>query len=375
MPYKSDAQRKYFNANRDKLEAEGVDVNEWNQSSKGKKLPARAPTTKESQMQRTEAITKMAAYLNYLGNKIPVGTKAADVAKNQGKVAVLHKLAHNLTRTGNLIQAVALTYPEKSAAYRHRLVTGLVHGLATKIVEAKAQKGKQAATRGNVTLKAGRNMTIVPQKRAAGMSPVPGGGGGGAGALGMSKHPSAGVAANTSPAAAGGMRTTGPLSTTTGVKMGSQGRPRAVPARSQTAPKAKQANIEQGIQQGMQSMGDGLSAAGSAAMDPGKQKALQALLAALGVGGTAAMGATVGGAAGSVAGAERGNTPEGLGRGVIRGGATGAGAGLGAMAGSAMGQQAGASGPLPALAGAGLGGLAGYMGSGALLGQPQGGQG
>jgi len=39
MPYKSEAQRKYFNANRDKLEAEGVDVDEWNESSKGKKFP------------------------------------------------------------------------------------------------------------------------------------------------------------------------------------------------------------------------------------------------------------------------------------------------------------------------------------------------
>lgn len=42
MPYKSEAQRKYFNANRKKLEAEGVDVDEWNSSSKGKKLPNKA---------------------------------------------------------------------------------------------------------------------------------------------------------------------------------------------------------------------------------------------------------------------------------------------------------------------------------------------
>jgi hypothetical protein len=41
VPYKSDAQRRYFNANRAKLEAEGVDVDEYNQSSKGKKLPER----------------------------------------------------------------------------------------------------------------------------------------------------------------------------------------------------------------------------------------------------------------------------------------------------------------------------------------------
>jgi hypothetical protein len=39
MPFKSDAQRRYFNANRGKLEAQGVDVDEWNAASKGKRLP------------------------------------------------------------------------------------------------------------------------------------------------------------------------------------------------------------------------------------------------------------------------------------------------------------------------------------------------
>lgn len=34
MPYKSDAQRRYFNANRAQLEAQGVDVDEWNAASK-----------------------------------------------------------------------------------------------------------------------------------------------------------------------------------------------------------------------------------------------------------------------------------------------------------------------------------------------------
>jgi hypothetical protein len=41
MPFKSDAQRAFFNANRKKLESQGVDVDEWNASSRGKKLPAR----------------------------------------------------------------------------------------------------------------------------------------------------------------------------------------------------------------------------------------------------------------------------------------------------------------------------------------------
>lgn len=39
MPYKSDAQRKFFHANKKKLEKQGVNVSEWDKMSKGKKLP------------------------------------------------------------------------------------------------------------------------------------------------------------------------------------------------------------------------------------------------------------------------------------------------------------------------------------------------
>lgn len=39
MPYLSEAQEAFFNAHRKKLEAEGVNVDEWNQASKGLKLP------------------------------------------------------------------------------------------------------------------------------------------------------------------------------------------------------------------------------------------------------------------------------------------------------------------------------------------------
>jgi hypothetical protein len=47
MPYKSKAQERYFNVNRKKMEAQGVNVDEWNASSKGKKLPARAKKKKK----------------------------------------------------------------------------------------------------------------------------------------------------------------------------------------------------------------------------------------------------------------------------------------------------------------------------------------
>ena len=41
MPYKSEAQRKFFHANKEKLEKQGVDVSEWDAASKGKTLPER----------------------------------------------------------------------------------------------------------------------------------------------------------------------------------------------------------------------------------------------------------------------------------------------------------------------------------------------
>jgi len=41
MPYKSKAQEAYFNIHKKELERQGVNVNEWNEASKGKKLPER----------------------------------------------------------------------------------------------------------------------------------------------------------------------------------------------------------------------------------------------------------------------------------------------------------------------------------------------
>lgn len=39
MPFASKAQQGFFNANKEKLEKKGVNVDEWNKSSKGLKLP------------------------------------------------------------------------------------------------------------------------------------------------------------------------------------------------------------------------------------------------------------------------------------------------------------------------------------------------
>lgn len=50
MSYQSKAQERFFNYNRSKLEKQGVNVDEWNQASKGKDLPERVgkkPTFKQ----------------------------------------------------------------------------------------------------------------------------------------------------------------------------------------------------------------------------------------------------------------------------------------------------------------------------------------
>ena len=39
MPYKSEAQRKFFHADKKKLEKQGVDVKEWDKESKDVRLP------------------------------------------------------------------------------------------------------------------------------------------------------------------------------------------------------------------------------------------------------------------------------------------------------------------------------------------------
>lgn len=64
MPYKSDAQRRYFNANRAQLEAQGVDVDEWNDSSRGMKLPERAKK-KKTEKSAIAMLAKLAAESEY----------------------------------------------------------------------------------------------------------------------------------------------------------------------------------------------------------------------------------------------------------------------------------------------------------------------
>ncbi len=131
-------------------------------------------------MRRKEATIKMAAYIRFLGNKVPIGTKAAHVEKNLRAASTMHKLANAVQKHGNLFEAVDEVYATKSAAYRHKLIRGLAHGLAERIKQAMNGLG-------------------VSQHPSAGMMGGMGAGGGGAGM------------------GAGGMATTSPISKTVGM--------------------------------------------------------------------------------------------------------------------------------------------------------------
>ena len=56
MPFKSEAQRRYFEANKAKLEKQGVNVKEWEESSRGLKLPSGFPRRK-AEVNRPEAFS------------------------------------------------------------------------------------------------------------------------------------------------------------------------------------------------------------------------------------------------------------------------------------------------------------------------------
>ena len=75
MPYKSLAQERYFNANRGRMEAQGVDVDEWNQASKGRKLPMKSENVdlgkKGSFSVKKGALHQMLGVPE--GDKIPAG--------------------------------------------------------------------------------------------------------------------------------------------------------------------------------------------------------------------------------------------------------------------------------------------------------------
>lgn len=144
MPYKSDAQRRYFNANKKKLKRQGVDVEEWNDASRGMKLPAKVKKQSSHAARR-----KMASYIDYLGRKLAKTPGVKQAGLNRPAV-----VAQSLRQGDSLPQALVRAYPEKSAADRSYLAGQLVRGLSFWLKRAAVRKSAMGASCG-MTLPAG----------------------------------------------------------------------------------------------------------------------------------------------------------------------------------------------------------------------------
>jgi hypothetical protein len=85
MPYASKAQAAYFNANRDKLEKQGVDVDEWNHSTNFSALPETKSMAGDKWMQDESEREKSA------GTKGVFSSAAAHAGKSTREFAEEHK--------------------------------------------------------------------------------------------------------------------------------------------------------------------------------------------------------------------------------------------------------------------------------------------
>lgn len=105
MPYASEAQRKYFNANRERLEAQGVDVDEWNESSRGKKLPKKVKKNAMYllgfMMSKTAAMRFGNAHRQFLRE----GFVPRELAKASDKLPVIYKSNPGMAKEVNDLMA------------------------------------------------------------------------------------------------------------------------------------------------------------------------------------------------------------------------------------------------------------------------------
>jgi hypothetical protein len=139
MPYKSDAQRRYFNANRKELESQGVDVDEWNESSRGKKLPEKVKEKKSFDFSTiTDAAKTLPAAIGTAKDTITGIPEAADRVLRQAKGQFAGTLLGGRAGAGALAGGLAGAvmgldddpgYDERTGKKRSRLMKALKMGL------------------------------------------------------------------------------------------------------------------------------------------------------------------------------------------------------------------------------------------------------
>jgi hypothetical protein len=114
---------------------------------------------------RKSAQQVMINYVNGLAERVPAGTKAAEVARNAQTCTRLQKLAQVMTGGKDVYQAVAQVFADKNAAYQHTVITGLARGLMRHLAS------KQAGVKG-VSRHPSVNVTGKTTSPSSGVSTV-----------------------------------------------------------------------------------------------------------------------------------------------------------------------------------------------------------
>ena len=145
MPYKSDAQRRYFNANREELEEQGVDVDEWNESTKGKKLPEKVKEEKKAFV--APMINNMAQWMrqNFRatpGPGINMGTNGVGQQAMQGEQSPYGMMQQNLeSGVGRMVGTNGVGQQFNQSPYNPNTFIGILPNLQSSF-------GRMAGTNG-----------------------------------------------------------------------------------------------------------------------------------------------------------------------------------------------------------------------------------
>jgi hypothetical protein len=120
---------------------------------------------------RKAAHQAMTNYVSGLAERVPAGTKAAEVARNAEACGRLQKLASAMSGGKDVFTAVREVYADKNAAYQHSIVSGLVRGLREKLASKQAAaKGisshPSASVTGKTTTQSSGLTTVGPAMRA-----------------------------------------------------------------------------------------------------------------------------------------------------------------------------------------------------------------
>ena len=126
MPYKSKAQAAYFNIHRKELERQGVDVDEWNESTRGKKLPDKVKKEKRAS-DIFEFINKF-KLLTKLAQEAELNDPAKQFSEKLVETGLTHRAidtaATNMTRRGPIAPLLNNYYANSAKEGLNASVTG-----------------------------------------------------------------------------------------------------------------------------------------------------------------------------------------------------------------------------------------------------------